>query len=111
MHFSSAAAMHLLSAVDTPNEARRRYFDLGTTQGGESPYLQVQNYSLAALAKRDLNSTPVTPGLDQPATEAEPAPPSVTEEAEARRMRALHAATREFHRLATQERMNAKLIH
>ena len=92
-----------------PNEARRRYFDLGPTEGGESPYLQVQNYSLAALAKRDQNSTPVTPGLDQPA--AEPAPPSVAEEAEARRMRALRAATREFHRLADEERMNAKLIH
>jgi HK97 family phage portal protein len=104
-----AAADAVGSGTMAPNEARRRYFDLGPTEGGESPYLQVQNYSLAALAKRDQNSTPVTPGLDQPV--AEPAPPSVAEEAEARRMRALQAATREFHRLATQERMNAKLIH
>ena len=104
-----AAADAVGSGTMAPNEARRRYFDLGPTEGGESPYLQVQNYSLAALAKRDQNSTPVTPGLDQPA--AEPAPPSVAEEAEARRMRALHAATREFHRLADAERMNAKLIH
>ena len=37
--------------------------------------------------------------------------PSVAEQAEVRRMSALRAATREFHRLATQERMNAKLIH
>ena len=93
-----AAADAVGSGTMAPNEARRRYFDLGPTEGGESPYLQVQNYSLAALAKRDQNSTPVTPGLDQPA--AEPAPPSVAEEAEARRMRALRAATREFHRLA-----------
>ena len=93
----------------SPNEARKRYFDLGPTEGGESPYLQVQNYSLAALAKRDQNSTPLTPGLDQPA--AEPAPPSVAEEAEGRRVRALRAATREFHRLADEERMNAKLVH
>ena len=104
-----AAADAVGSGTMAPNEARRRYFDLGPTEGGESPYLQVQNYSLAALAKRDQNSTPVTPGLDQPA--AEPAPPSVAEEAEARRMRALRAATREFHRLADEERMNAKLIH
>jgi HK97 family phage portal protein len=104
-----AAADAVGSGTMAPNEARRRYFDLGPTEGGESPYLQVQNYSLAALAKRDQNSTPVTPGLDQPATE--PALPSVTEEAEARRMSALRAATREFHRLAAQERMNAKLLH
>jgi HK97 family phage portal protein len=104
-----AAAEAVGSGTMAPNEARRRYFDLGPTEGGESPYLQIQNYSLSALARRDQNSTPVTPGLDQPAPE--PAPPSVAEEAEARRMRALHAATREFHRLATQERMNAKLIH
>jgi HK97 family phage portal protein len=104
-----AAAEAVGSGTMAPNEARRRYFGLGPTDGGESPYLQVQNYSLAALAKRDQNSTPVTPGLDQPA--AAPASPSVAEEAEARRMRALHAATREFHRLADAERMNAKLIH
>jgi HK97 family phage portal protein len=104
-----AAADAVGSGTMAPNEARRRYFDLGPTDGGESPYLQVQNYSLAALAKRDQNSTPVTPGLDQPA--AAPAPPSVVEEAEARRTRALRAATREFHRLADAERMNAKLIH
>jgi hypothetical protein len=104
-----AAADAVGSGTMAPNEARRRYFGLGPTDGGESPYLQVQNYSLAALAKRDQNSTPVTPGLDQPA--AEPAPPSVAEEAEAPRMRALRAATRQFHRLADEERMNAKLIH
>jgi HK97 family phage portal protein len=104
-----AAADAVGSGTMAPNEARRRYFDLGPTEGGESPYLQVQNYSLAALAKRDQNSAPVTPGLDQPA--AEPAPPAVAEEAAARRMRALRAATREFHRLADQERMNAKLVH
>ena len=106
-----AAADAVGSGTMAPNEARRRYFDLGPTEGGESPYLQVQNYSLAALAKRDQNSTPVTPGLDQPAAEAEPAAPSVAEETEARRMRALRAATRAFHRLADAERMHAKLVH
>jgi HK97 family phage portal protein len=106
-----AAADAVGSGTIAPNEARRRYFDLGPTQGGESPYLQVQNYSLAALAKRDQNSNPVTPGLDQLAAEAEPAAPSIAEEAEARRMRALRAATRAFHRLADAERVNAKLVH
>jgi HK97 family phage portal protein len=37
----------------SPNEARRRYFGLGPVPGGNSPYLQVQNYSLEALAARD----------------------------------------------------------
>lgn len=42
----------------SPNEARRRFFDLGPVQGGESPYLQQQNYSLSALAKRDAGEDP-----------------------------------------------------
>lgn len=36
-----------------PNEARRRE-GLPPVEGGDSPYLQQQNFSLAALAKRDL---------------------------------------------------------
>jgi len=41
-----------------PNEARARYLDLGPVSGGESPYLQQQNFSLAALAKRDAKADP-----------------------------------------------------
>jgi HK97 family phage portal protein len=106
-----AAADALKAGGMSPNEARKRYFDLGRTEGGESPYLQVQNYSLSALAKRDQNSAPLTPGLDQSAAEPVPAPSSVGVEAEARRMQAIRAATREFHRLADEERLHAKLIH
>lgn len=40
-----------------PNEARRREGLLPVT-GGESPLIQQQNYSLAALAKRDLQEVP-----------------------------------------------------
>jgi HK97 family phage portal protein len=36
----------------SPNEARART-GLAPTKGGDTPYLQQQNYSLAALAKRD----------------------------------------------------------
>ena len=36
----------------SPNEGRRK-FNLGPVEGGESPYLQQQNYSLAALKRRD----------------------------------------------------------
>ena len=101
-----AASDAVGSGTVAPNEARRRYFDLGPVKGGDSPYLQQQNFSLAALHERDHNKP-----FSKPTEPTEPEPPSVAEEAEARRMRALRAATREFHRLATQERANAKLIH
>ena len=38
-----------------PNEARKRE-GMSPIQGGDTPYLQVQNYSLAALAKRDVQA-------------------------------------------------------
>jgi len=52
------------AGVMKPNEGRAR-LNLGPVQGGDTPYLQVQNYSLAALDKRDT---------------AEPPPPSPTAE-------------------------------
>lgn len=54
----------------SPNEARRSE-DLKPVAGGESPYLQQQNYSLAALAKRDMQADPFgtakPPALPAPA--------------------------------------------
>lgn len=50
------------AGIFAPDEARAK-FDLPPVEGGDSPYLQVQNYSLAALARRDEESPPVTPGL------------------------------------------------
>jgi HK97 family phage portal protein len=41
----------------TPDEARRRA-NLPPVEGGNTPYLQQQNYSLAALAKRDAQADP-----------------------------------------------------
>ncbi len=41
-----------------PNEARKRYLNLGPVKGGDIPYLQQQNYSLEALAKRDALADP-----------------------------------------------------
>ena len=40
------------SGVFEPNHARRK-FNLPPVEGGGTPYLQQQNWSLAALAKRD----------------------------------------------------------
>jgi HK97 family phage portal protein len=53
-----AAADGVGSGAMSPNEARARFFDLPPVDGGESPYLQQQNYSLAALAKRDAQADP-----------------------------------------------------
>jgi hypothetical protein len=49
------------------DEARAR-FDKRKTPGGDTPYLQEQNYSLAALAKRDALPNPF--GAKAPAAAA-----------------------------------------
>lgn len=48
-------------AIEAPNEARRR-FGLPPLPGGDSVYLQQQNYSLAALARRDESADPFNTG-------------------------------------------------
>lgn len=45
------------AGITAPNEARQR-LNLGPVAGGASPLLQQQNYSLAALAKRDASPDP-----------------------------------------------------
>lgn len=37
----------------SPNEARKKYYGMGPVEGGESPMVQQQYYSLEALAERD----------------------------------------------------------
>jgi HK97 family phage portal protein len=58
------------AGVMSPNEGRSK-LDLKPVKGGESPYLQQQNYSLAALAKRDTQADPFakTPALPPPPPE------------------------------------------
>lgn len=53
-----------------PNEGRRQ-IDLKPVAGGDAPYLQHQNYSLEALAKRDAREDPFATGSPPP---AEPEP-------------------------------------
>ena len=55
--------------IASPNEARRK-FNLEPAEGGDSPMVQQQNYSLAALAKRDASADPFGK-----APAAAPAPP------------------------------------
>ncbi len=61
------------------DEARQR-FNLGPTPGGNAAYLQQQNYSLAALARRDASEdpfgvrpTPIAPGPGEILAPAAPA--------------------------------------
>jgi HK97 family phage portal protein len=48
------------AGVMAPNEGRAK-FDLKPVTGGDQPYLQQQNYSLEALAKRDAQADPFAP--------------------------------------------------
>lgn len=51
----------------SPNEARRDYFGKAPVDGGETPYLQEQNWPLGLLAQRDLPSRPPTAPAPVPA--------------------------------------------
>jgi HK97 family phage portal protein len=53
------ATKGVVGGVLSPNEARAT-FNRAPVEGGETPYLQQQNFSLAALARRDAQ-TPVPP--------------------------------------------------
>jgi HK97 family phage portal protein len=64
------------AGVYSPNEARATV-SKGPVKGGESPYLQQQNFSLAALAKRDANDPFSKP------TPAPPADPAANDNAQA----------------------------
>lgn len=57
--------------IASPNEARLA-FNLAPVDGGNTPYLQQQNYSLAALDKRDAKDDPFSSGT-KPAVSAAPA--------------------------------------
>ena len=62
-----AEAEAVKSGIKTPNEGRRR-LNLPPKKGGDSPYMQQQNYSLEALARRDAQPDPWA----QPEPAAEP---------------------------------------
>lgn len=68
-----AEADAVKAGIKAPNEARLR-LNLGPVPGGESPYLQQQNFSLAALEKRDAAANPFA--VATPAMPARTEPPA-----------------------------------
>ena len=69
---TKSAAEAIGAGAMAPNEARRKYFGLGSVKGGDTPYMQQQNYSLAALDERDKSNPLVVPPASS--TPAPPAP-------------------------------------
>lgn len=66
------------SGIVAPDEARQKV-NLGPVEGGATPYMQQQNYSLAALAKRDAKDDPWDTGSQEPPAPA-PAQPDPSDQ-------------------------------
>jgi HK97 family phage portal protein len=71
---TKAAGDAIGSGALTPDEARAKYYGLGPVKGGDTPYLQQQYFSLAALAARD-NDDPFAKPAPTPAPGPPTAPP------------------------------------
>jgi HK97 family phage portal protein len=74
---TKAAADSIGSGGMSPDEARAKYFGLGPTEGGDTPYMQQQMFSLKALAKRDAAdpfAKPAAPAPPLPGQEPPPKP-------------------------------------
>ena len=83
-------ALKVGGGISSPDEARRK-FNLPPVPGGSIPYLQQQNYSLEALAKRDAQTDPfAAPTSAAPVVPAEDPedPEDDVEEMDAEEMRA-----------------------
>jgi HK97 family phage portal protein len=65
---TDTATRTVTGGVLKPNEARSKFFGLGSVEGGDAVYMQQQQFSLAALSKRD--------AADPFAKPAEPAAPT-----------------------------------
>jgi HK97 family phage portal protein len=73
---TKSAGQAILSGL-SPNEVRARYFALGPVPGGETPYLQEQNWPISILAAREV---PARPPPTAPAQGAPPDEPDDDEE-------------------------------
>jgi len=86
----------VLGGIFKPNEARAK-LNLSKVTGGDTVYLQQQNYSLDALARRDAKDDPFSPGKPAapaapaaPAPAADAAPPAANDDTAAQAMAALY---------------------
>jgi phage portal protein BeeE len=70
LHRTKAASETIRSGALSPDEARAKYFGLGKVKGGDTPYLQQQMFSLAALAERDSDDPFAKPAPPPPAAPA-----------------------------------------
>lgn len=86
----AAEAEAVKGAIKSPNEARLR-LNLPPVSGGDSPYLQQQNYSLEALAKRDAQEDPFKAGKGGASEPPQPAPSGERDEEAREGMRAMLA--------------------
>ena len=68
---TKAAGESIKGGGMSPNEARKKYFGLGSVNGGDTPYMQQQMFSLEALAERDANQPFAKPAPAIPATPAD----------------------------------------
>jgi HK97 family phage portal protein len=69
-----AAKESIDSGAISPDEARNLFFGLGPVEGGDTPYMQQQQFSLRALAERDQDkpfAKPAAPSAPPPAQDAE----------------------------------------
>src|SRR4029453_12575441 len=73
---TKAAHEAISAGALSPNEARKKYFAVGPVPGGESPFLQNQYYSLAALAAREA-APPSGPATPPPPAPVPPEPDEV----------------------------------
>jgi HK97 family phage portal protein len=67
---TDTATRLVTGGVMKPNEARKNFFGLGAVAGGDAVYMQQQQFSLEALAKRDALADPFAPSPSTP----DPAP-------------------------------------
>jgi HK97 family phage portal protein len=67
---TDTATRLVTGGVMQPNEARAKFFGLGSVVGGDAVYMQQQQFSLEALAKRDALADPFAPSTPAP----DPAP-------------------------------------
>ena len=69
----NAAQTAISAGALSPNEARSEWFGLGPVPGGETPYLQQQNWPLSSLAERDPPAAPPQPQATSAPAEEVPA--------------------------------------